>query len=53
MNKTKSFPGNPKKNDRNSANEENMHTHTHPPTHTHTRKLINITVERVSMDENI
>ena len=31
------------------------HTHTHPPTHphTHTRKLINITVERVSMDENI
>ena len=33
------------------------HTHTHARTHTHTqtdtRKLINITVEKVSIDENI
>ena len=41
MNKTKSFPGNAKKNDRNSANKQNTHT------------LRNKAVETVSMDENI
>ena len=43
------------KNDRNSVNEQNTHarTHTHTHTQTDTRKLINITVEKVSIDEDI
>ena len=41
MDQNKSFPGNAKKNDRNTADEQNTH------------KLRNKTVERVSMDENV
>ena len=41
MDQNKSFPGNAKKNDRNSAGEKN------------TQKLRNKRVERVNMDENI